>query len=177
MACKRPMKAKRSSAIAKGPRARAAVFSGKKVKTQTSLTKALYAEAKSRVLKRVPLLTACRRRHMLDVKASDSIDDIKAKIEEILGIPANRQEVELRRGDIHLRVEMRIFVSTLGGESIPLDVDALDRVESVCRMVARPFDRFNLYFNTRELLPDQILFDLGIVNGSTLTLVKRNRPE
>ena len=235
MACKRAMKAKRCSVIAKGPRARASVFSGKKLKTRSGLTKdslvknkfgkivskkksvlakqrydasglrawadavhvaraalglcgfvpiggpseagqALYAEAKSRLCKRVSLLTANRRRYMLDMKGSDSMGDVKAKSEEMFGILGHRQTVEEWRGEIMLYVFMRIFVATLGNPPLLLDVDALDTVESVSRQVARQFDCFKLMFNMRELLADEILHDVGIVDGSVITLVRLSGP-
>ena len=125
----------------------------------------------------------------LDVDASASIDNVKAQIQEIEGIPPDEQILlqELEGGRmlsdyktqkksplffLHLRRRMQIFVKTLTGNTITLDVKASDQIDSVKDKIfdieGIPPSQQKLFFDGTELV-DEFPFDVyGILKGSTL---------
>ena len=72
---------------------------------------------------------------------------------------------------------MQIFVKTLDGKTITLQVEATDTIENVKTMIAQkteaePFQQ-RLVYGGKELKGDQILSDYNIQNESTLHLIYR----
>ena len=129
----------------------------------------------------------------LDVKATDTIDGIRAMLADQEGFPLEQCRLYLqaaqiaegirplsyynmRSGDtLHLRIEFQITIEPLSGETFTMEVDGCDQISIVKLMIESrtqfPYEGMQLIFGDKCMVNGRFISDYELQAGSRVQLL------